>query len=294
MALIWGSGGISSFLPANPNFPIRSFPLIANVAAETSVRLLWMPGFGFWSVMGWCAAVIVTVIIGAEGLAQIPEIQDPLLQAIVAGSSQPQTAEQLVSGLGGSLLVINLIPLRLLYWGPGIIWKLLVVENTRMNAGGLLILVYCSLCIVWIWPMVVGTFISALREGQTTDMRRKVAAAREAAEISVVDLIDMFEDLVQDSTERFISLDDFRDLHTQCPAISSLLGGGSKLNFTEIIFRDMDVMGHHFLTLPDFVLGFLKLIRVMPQAEFMHMDEQQRRAHLPGFGVEPFADMRVI
>lgn len=34
---------------------------------------------------------------------------------------------------------------------------------------------------------------------------------------------------------------------------------------------------------------------VMPQAEFMHMDEQQRRAHLPGFGVEPFADMpRVV
>lgn len=64
---------------------VRNFPLIALVLIETSIRLTWM--FAIWSIIGWCAAAIITVIIGAEGFSELPDIEDPLLQAIINAGS---------------------------------------------------------------------------------------------------------------------------------------------------------------------------------------------------------------
>ena len=54
-------------------------------------------------------------------------------------------------------------------------------------------------------------------------------------------------------------LEDFKELERSNPSLARLLGDGAGL--TEAIFREFDVMDLGFLTLPDFILGVLKLIR---------------------------------
>ncbi|CAE7776926.1 unnamed protein product [Symbiodinium pilosum] len=162
------------------------------------------------------------------------------------------------------------------------VWKLLLAESVRFKVAGVILLTYAGLCLCWLWPMVLGTFISALREGNAKHQKKLVAEARASAEMTVTGLIEMFEDVVGTSKERFISIDDFRDLQDVHPAFRRLIGGGQKgrtgAALADVIFREIDVMGHNFLTLPDFVVGVLKLFRVTPRPEFMHTDEQQRRA----------------
>lgn len=255
---------------------VRNFPLIALVLIETSIRLTWM--FAIWSIIGWCAAAIITVIIGAEGFSELPDIEDPLLQAIInAGPSYPMEPEVVLRGLGGTLLLMNVMPMRLIYWGPSI-WKLLTLQNYRLNAAAVCLVLYSALCVLWVWPMVVGCFISVLREGQNRIKRNKVKAARQMQEFSVEDLIQVFEEMVTDSPDRFISLEDFREMQRSHPSFAKLLGTGTNFHTTDAIFRGFDIMNLNFLTLPDFVLGVLKLLRVLPKPEFSTMDEQQRRA----------------
>lgn len=157
----------------------------------------------------------------------------------------------MLQGLGGSLLVLNMFPMplgtqkygvrqlfsarnprfsgeildfalvldrvlslrHLVYWGPSI-WKLLYLENTRFNVAGFLILLYSALCILWIWPMVVGCFISALREGHRNIRKSKTQESRKM-ELTIEALVDFFEELVGDSPERFISRRDRRDGSSQ-------------------------------------------------------------------------------
>lgn len=256
---------------------VRNFPLIAMVLIETSIRLAWM--FAIWSIIGWCAAAIITVIVGAEGYSELADIEDPLLQAIInAGPSYLMQPEVVLRGLGGTLLLMNVMPMRLIYWGPSI-WKLLMLQNYRLNAAAVCLVLYSALCVLWIWPMVVGCFISVLREGQNRIQRNKVKAARKMQEFSVEDLIQVFEDMVADSPDRFISLEDFREMQRTHPSFARLLGGtGTDFHMTDAIFRGFDTMNLNFLTLPDFVLGVLKLLRVLPKPEFSTIDEQQRRA----------------
>eukprot|EP00435_Cladocopium_sp_Y103_P022289 s2812_g5.t1 len=260
---------------------VRNFPLIAMVLIETSIRLAWM--FAIWSIIGWCAAAIITVIVGAEGFSELPDIEDPLVQAIIdAGPSYPMQPEVVLRGLGGTLLLMSVMPMRLIYWGPSI-WKLLTVQNYRLNAAGVCLVLYSALCVVWIWPMVVGCFISVLREGQNRIQRNKVKALRKMQQFSVEDLVQVFEDVVTDSPDRFISLDDFREMQHSYPTFAKLVSGGpgvagTNSHIADAIFRGFDIMNLNFLTLPDFVLGVLKLLRVLPKPEFSTMDEQQRRA----------------
>jgi len=256
---------------------IRNFPLLAMVVIETTTRLGWM--FVIWSVIGWCSAAIITVVVGSEGYADAPEIEDPLMQAIIqSGPVYPLEPEEVLRGLGGALLLMNMMPMRLVYWGPSL-WKLLQMENRRLNVAGVLLLLYASLCVIWIWPMVVGCFISVLRDGQRRLKKNQDKNARKMQEFKVEDLIDIFEDIVGDSEERFISLDDFREMQRMHPNFAALLGGtGKSFAMTDAIFREFDIMNLNHLTLPDFVLGVLKLLRVIPKPEFSTIDEQQRRA----------------
>lgn len=260
---------------------IREYPLVAQVVAETVARLGWM--LAIWSTLGWCMAVMLTVVVGASGYAELPTIEDPVLQALVeSGPTYPISIEEILRGMGGSLLILNMIPLRLIYWGPGIVWKLLLAESLRWNVAGSIILAYAALCLCWLWPMVLGTFISALREGNAKHQQKKTAEARADSAMSAAELIDLFEDMVGSSKERFISIDDFRDLQIRHPPFHNLISGGKTgkvaNSLADVIFREIDVMGHNFLTLPDFVVGVLKIFRVSPRPEFMHTDEQQRRA----------------
>jgi len=260
---------------------IREYPLVAQVVAETVARLGWM--LAIWSTVGWCTAVMLTVVVGASGYTELPPVEDPILQALVeSGPTYPLSVEEILRGMGGSLLILNMIPLRLIYWGPGIVWKLLLAESLRWNVAGSIILAYAALCLCWLWPMVLGTFISALREGNAKHQQKKIAEARADSAMSAAELIELFEDIVGDNKERFISIDDFRDLQLRHPPFHHLISGGKtgKIadSLADVIFREIDVMGHNFLTLPDFVVGVLKIFRVSPRPEFMHTDEQQRRA----------------
>lgn len=129
--------------------------------------------------------------------------------------------------------------------------------------------------------MVVGCFISALHEGQSKIQKSQAKTQRMLQDFKVEDLINIFEDVVEDSQERFISLQEFRDLQKTHPAFAQLLGNkgdSSSAAMTDAIFRQIDTMDLGFLTLPDFVLGILKLLRVVPKPEFSAIDEQQQRA----------------
>ncbi|CAE7440970.1 unnamed protein product [Symbiodinium necroappetens] len=224
----------TNFFDARVFASIREYPLVAQVVAETVARLGWM--LAIWSCLDeFYLLQVCEVAVGASGYAELPTIEDPVLQALVeSGPTYPISIEEILRGMGGSLLILNM---RLIYWGPGIVWKLLLAESLRWNVAGSIILAYAALCLCWLWPMVLGTFISALREGNAKHQQKKTAEARADSAMSAAELIDLFE----------------------------------------VIFREIDVMGHNFLTLPDFVVGVLKIFRVSPRPEFMHTDEQQRR-----------------
>eukprot|EP00913_Durusdinium_trenchii_P015718 g14771.t1 len=137
--------------------------------------------------------------------------------------------------------------------------------------------------------MVVGCFISALHEGQSKIQKSQAKTQRMLQDFKK-------QDVVEDSQERFISLQEFRDLQKTHPAFAQLLGNkgdSSSAAMTDeprrtstatgarillAIFRQIDTMDLGFLTLPDFVLGILKLLRVVPKPEFSAIDEQQQRA----------------
>jgi len=116
-----------------------------------------------------------------------------------------------------------------------------------------------------------------LRESANREREKSQVEQERLAKLTIDDLIDVFEEFA-DPFVRTMDVVEFKNAVRKNPR---LVVNGGKPNELEsradACFREIDHCHSHRISLPEFVVGVLKLTRVKPQPEFITQEDHQHR-----------------
>jgi len=275
----------------------KTLSIVAGVIGGVAARAAWM--VLTLCALNWCTAIILTVLTGQSAdelnhnvYTMLPQLSDPrgsrgnISESLALGLDEPENTapwrrrSELFGSMGGSMLLLNIIPLRLIRWGPGLLWHLLMAESPALKVAGVLLLVHTFLNMTCIMSIVSAIFVCALRERANKERQRMRVEIEKEAKITIDDLSEIFETFADQET-RTMDQSEFKKAARQFPNIvlfNDPNGSEHELGVrAEACFLELDVCKNHRINLAEFVIGILKLTRVKPRPEFVTHEDQQHR-----------------
>eukprot|EP00930_Biecheleria_cincta_P032808 TRINITY_DN22740_c0_g1_i2.p1 TRINITY_DN22740_c0_g1~~TRINITY_DN22740_c0_g1_i2.p1 ORF type:complete len:711 (-),score=98.19 TRINITY_DN22740_c0_g1_i2:22-2154(-) len=251
---------------------IPSLVIASSYMTENLIQALWL--IVVFGVISWCVAILTTIA-GGSGLA------GTLDEFEVVVDDHSFSIRPLLGSMFGSLLFISMIPWRGLRWGPGAVRPLLAAESASLNVLGLFWLTYITICLTLLVQLTVSVFTVAMSIASKKDSDRRVAQQQFDHKLKIRDLCRIFKEGIGSNREGIMSMNNFKQVMKKEKSLAeALLVGSDQPGHAEAVFHELDRGSEvgvpaSSMTMSEFVLGIVKLTRVGPQPEFLHIDEQQ-------------------
>lgn len=245
--------------------------VITQTLTDNLLRASWL--LIIVGALSWCLAIVLTVVVGAGII--------PSAENLGATSAREFfSVKPLLDNMGGSLLLLMLIPLRVFRWGPLLLWPLLTAESVSLNVTGVVLLLYIVLFLSSMVHIIVAVFMSSVVEAAGQDMQQRNIDKMHATGITCASLADMFEEAVKTNQRRCMTLGTFRQVMRDNEVVGNALCGAVEeekqhRKHIDAVFRELDKSLTHSLDISEFVIGIAKLTRVVPELNFLQIDGQQ-------------------
>jgi len=273
---------------------VKTLAVVASVMSQTAIQAFWM--IALLCTFNWCVAIFLTVLTGSNmdafaefDFGAIIREQGDDVQMIGSPGGGPDEGgpdfnqtlmrAEMLGSMAGSLLLLFIMPLRLMRWGPGIVWQMIMSDIVQMQVAGLVLLMHTAVNMTCIMSIVSGVFICQLRESANREREKSLVEGERLAKLTINDLMEVFEEFA-DPKSRTMDVAEFKHAVKKNPRLVVNAEKGEHHNLdcqTDACFHELDVCNNHRISLPEFVVGVLKLTRVKPQPEFITQEEHQHR-----------------